>query len=155
MGSVNIEYVPSCLCVKQLFFFDASRPYGTTTGHFAFSLVENSHLNKIPQLNQERQEEEYGCLSNCRGCCVMLRLNNDKNAYQIHFYCLNRIKLCDELKLKTKCNSWSTRGLVSSGGLVVVYGWSTGGLLVVYWWFTGRGLLVLVVFEIILLDETC
>eukprot|EP00978_Attheya_sp_CCMP212_P029081 scaffold102189_cov64-Attheya_sp.AAC.11 len=48
----------------------------------------------------------------------MLRLNNDKSACQIHFYCLNRIKLCDESK--TKCNSWSTRGLA--------YSWSTRGL---------------------------
>eukprot|EP00978_Attheya_sp_CCMP212_P039120 scaffold200538_cov38-Attheya_sp.AAC.1 len=27
-------------------------------------IVENSLLNKSPQLNQERQEEEFGCLSN-------------------------------------------------------------------------------------------
>eukprot|EP00978_Attheya_sp_CCMP212_P015049 scaffold38691_cov36-Attheya_sp.AAC.2 len=34
----------------------------------------------------------------------MLRLNNDKSACKIHFYCLNRMKLCDESKTK------STRG---------------------------------------------
>eukprot|EP00978_Attheya_sp_CCMP212_P035942 scaffold159366_cov61-Attheya_sp.AAC.3 len=41
---------------------------------------------------------EVGCV------CVMLQLNNDKSACQIHFYFLNRMKLCDESK--TKCNSW-------------------------------------------------
>eukprot|EP00978_Attheya_sp_CCMP212_P040208 scaffold217111_cov110-Attheya_sp.AAC.3 len=86
--------------------------------------LENYLSNKTPQLNQERQEEDFRCLSNVeclyilstnsfvhssflffrsngwspsivllflsrRGCCVMLRLNNDKSACQIHFYCLN------------------------------------------------------------------
>eukprot|EP00978_Attheya_sp_CCMP212_P010537 scaffold25568_cov78-Attheya_sp.AAC.3 len=182
------RYVPSCFYVEKTFFFvvvvsriveweacassrqswlvisevirlDVIRPYGTTAGHFVFSLVKNSLLNKSPQLNQEREEEEFRCLSNVecldilstnsfvfssflffhssfwspsiallflsrRGWCVMLRLNNDKSAFQIHFYRRNQISVA------TKLNYAMSRRRNTTRGLLAVYSRSTRGLLV-------------------------